>query len=98
MPQDADYALVVGINHYPGFRNLNGAIEDAQDFAKWIYEDVDGGGLRQQNCKVVVSQPNPLRPIKEEFDDTLSASFRALGATRCGRFDFSLSVLDSGKS
>lgn len=86
MPQDADYALVVGINHYPGFRNLNGAIEDAQDFAKWIYQDADGGGLPQQNSKVVVSQPNPLSPIQDEIDDALSAIFRAIGANRGRRF------------
>ena len=87
MPQnDADYALVVGINHYPGFRNLNGAIEDAQDFAKWLYQDAEGGSLPEQNCKVVLSQPNPLRPIQEEIDDALSETFRAIGENRGRRF------------
>lgn len=86
LQNDADYALVVGINHYPGFRNLNGAIEDAQDFARWLYEDADGGGLPQQNCKLVFSQPNPLRPIQDEIDDALSEIFHAIGGNRGRRF------------
>jgi hypothetical protein len=82
----ADYALVVGINHYPGFRNLKGAIEDAEDFAKWLYQDPEGGRLPQQNCSVVFSRPTPVRPIQDEIDDSLSQIFRSIGNNRGRRF------------
>lgn len=83
---DADYALVVGINHYPGFRPLKGAIEDAQDFAHWLTDKTQGGGLPDANCKLVVSEPSPLRPIQDDIDDKLQEIVVSLQAARGRRF------------
>lgn len=81
-----DYALVVGINDYPNYENLHGAIEDAQDFAKWLFEDSDGGGVPEREFQKVLSTPKPLRPIQEEIDDALIAMFQNLGRNRGRRF------------
>ena len=51
---DRDYAVVVGINNYenPDFDNLNGAVNDAGDFVKWLKSD-KGGKLDCKNiCKL----------------------------------------------
>lgn len=82
----SDYALVVGINHYPDFRNLEGAIEDAKDFAKWLYQDSEGGNLPKDHCRVILSQPNPLRPPHEEIDEELGRIFGMLGNDNGRRF------------
>lgn len=81
-----DYALVVGINDYPNYENLQGAIEDAEDFAKWLFEDSDGGGLPQREFQKVLSKTDPMRPIQEEIDDALVAMFKTLHKNRGRRF------------
>src|SRR5260370_9001383 len=43
-----------GIDEYPGFRSLKGAVEDAQDFVKWLCEEEYGGAVPIENCKKVV--------------------------------------------
>jgi hypothetical protein len=98
MTTSGDYALVVGINHYPNFRNLEGAIEDAKDFAKWLYIDPEGGGLPEENCKVVFSQKNPVRPIHEDIDDALFSIFEGLGAGSGRRFYLYFSGHGLGRS
>ena len=85
-PNPNDYALVVGINHYPNFRNLEGAIEDAQDFAKWLHVDSEGGELPEGNCQVVLSRPDAVRPIHEEIDEALFKILSGLGEGRGRRF------------
>lgn len=69
--QKGDYALVVGINHYPDFRPLQGAIEDAERFAAWLVDPTTGGGLPSAQCKLVGSQPDSSRPIQDDIDDKL---------------------------
>jgi len=81
-----DYALVVGINDYPNYVNLRGAIEDAEDFAKWLFDDEDGGGVPKRAFQKVLSGPNPVRPIQEEIDDAFVAMFKHLGKKRGRRF------------
>jgi Caspase domain len=93
-----DYALVVGINHYPNFRNLEGAIEDAQDFAKWLFDESDGGGLDSQRCQVVTSHPDPVRPIHEEIDEALFKIFDGLGNNHGRRFYLYFSGHGLGRS
>jgi hypothetical protein len=68
-----DYALVVGINDYPGFRPLRGAIQDAKDVEAWLKDTAIGGGVQDHQCGRVVSTPNPLRPIHKDIDDALEA-------------------------
>ena len=39
-----DYAVVVGINHYPGLSDLKGAENDARAFQDWLVRK-DGGNI-----------------------------------------------------
>lgn len=68
---EGDYALVVGINDYPNFRPLQGAIEDAERFAHWLVDKTHGGGLPDTHCKLVRSTPDPIRPIQDDIDEKL---------------------------
>lgn len=78
-PSPDDYALVVGVEHYPNYRSLTGAIADAEDFQKWLLDQDTGGGLDSSRCKTVLSQPDPVRPIQDEIDDRLEDIFKQLG-------------------
>jgi hypothetical protein len=49
-----DYALVIGIDHYPTYRCLRGAVHDADDFHRWLLEE-SGGGLDPANCRIILS-------------------------------------------
>lgn len=49
---DQHYAIVVGINRYPGISDLDGARADADQFAAWL-TDPDGGRLPAANVKRV---------------------------------------------
>jgi Caspase domain len=77
MPREPnDYALVIGLNHYPQFgakgRPLEGAIKDAERFARWLKNDIVGGGLDGDHCELILSTLTPLQPRKEAIDDALS--------------------------
>jgi uncharacterized caspase-like protein len=50
----ADYALVVGINRYPGLTSLEGAENDAHDFHAWVTAQ-DGGKVAAANATLLVS-------------------------------------------
>jgi hypothetical protein len=52
------FALVIGIDHYPVFRCLKGAVNDALEFYKWLLED-SGGGLVEANCRKLLSPDAP---------------------------------------
>jgi hypothetical protein len=75
--QPDDYALVIGLNDYPEFgsqgRPLAGAIEDAERFATWLKDAKTGGGLPGDNCREILSTPNPLAPNKLGIDLALSS-------------------------
>ncbi|GHO96689.1 hypothetical protein KSF_067370 [Reticulibacter mediterranei] len=70
-----DYAIVVGIAHYPLFHSdLSGPVNDARHFAEWLAasEDQSGGGVPQENIEVVlVPVPDPAH--LEVNDDRLSS-------------------------
>lgn len=71
MPPNQDhYALVVGIDHYPDFRPLQGASNDANDFRAWLVNP-EGGGLLDENLELVLSKVDPVRPIHDDIDDAL---------------------------
>lgn len=42
-----DYAIVVGINHYPGMNPLKGAEQDALNFIEWL-KDPKGGDVPKE--------------------------------------------------
>lgn len=63
-----DYALVIGIDHYPTFRCLRGPVADADDFYKWLI-DPDGGGLDPSHCATVYPPklPGDTRCVTEDI-------------------------------
>ena len=63
------YALVVGIDDYPQFRSLQGAKEDARQFAAWLRDTDTGGGLPEQNVKLLLSEPDPARRSRMRSGD-----------------------------
>ncbi len=69
---DQDYAVVVGINYYPGLGSLKGAEFDADQFAAWL-EDRAGGALPPGNVRRVRSRdfhpPLPSSPYEAKPDD-----------------------------
>ncbi len=75
--QPHDYALVIGLNDYPGFgsrgRPLAGAIGDAERFAAWLTNTELGGGLPEGNCTLLRSTADPLGPSQHIIDLELGA-------------------------
>jgi uncharacterized caspase-like protein len=51
---DHHYAIVVGINRYPGISDLTGPRADATQFAEWL-GDPNGGALPDANIKKVLA-------------------------------------------
>jgi hypothetical protein len=68
--RNRDFALVIGIDHYPRFRSLNGAVSDAADFHRWVC-DGDGGGVDPARARIVTSTPDPAAPIQDQIDEQL---------------------------
>jgi KaiC/GvpD/RAD55 family RecA-like ATPase len=52
---DLHFAVVVGIDLYPGIRNLNSARGDAQAFSDWL-KDAAGGALPGANVQLILEQ------------------------------------------
>jgi uncharacterized caspase-like protein len=70
---DRHYALLVGINAYPGVTPLNGPVNDAHDVRDWL-TDPGGGAVPPGNVRLVVSDPadgRPPRPVQDEIEDAL---------------------------
>ncbi len=101
MPNELnDYALVIGINDYPFYglagRPLHGAIRDAQAVREWLIDKEIGGGLPDDNCKLIVSSTNtadPPQPRRNKIDDALgdiwqTVEERAKGGQQPRRFYF----------
>lgn len=58
MPNDDDYAIVVGIATYASYQAIDAAEGDARDFAKWLC-DPQGGDLPKKNVSLVLSSDLP---------------------------------------
>jgi uncharacterized caspase-like protein len=73
------YAVVVGINRYPGIRDLKYARQDAEDFYAWL-TDRRGGAVPKRNV-VLITVPDEAfprgtprsqaKPIKTQIEDAL---------------------------
>jgi hypothetical protein len=68
--QTGHYGLVIGIDHYPNFRSLQGACKDAEDFYSWLL-DPALGGVPEENAELVLSSQEPIRPIHDDIDEAL---------------------------
>lgn len=86
--QPNDFALIVGIDHYPNFgqngRNLKGAINDAQKFANWVKDKNTGGGVKEKHCKLVTSEGNVEKFNKDIIDDALDEIWGLADAIKDG--------------
>ena len=82
-----DYALIIGINDYPNFRPLGGAVNDAHDFYDWVTSPA-GGNVPAANCRFVESNPNPPRPLQDDIDDAILSIRDQIGASDARRFYF----------
>jgi hypothetical protein len=75
-PAPDDYAVVVGINRYrEGITTLNGAVNDASNFARWL-KDKDGGGLDPTHVTTMLGHcsedgTKPYVPRHREFEEAL---------------------------
>ncbi|MES2107977.1 MAG: caspase family protein [Bacteroidota bacterium] len=52
MPNDNDFAIIVGINDYKELPPLKGPVSDALAFRDWV-RSADGGDIPEQNCKFI---------------------------------------------
>lgn len=71
-----NFAIIIGINDYTpqsnsGLRTLCGAINDANQFEKWV-TNPNGGNVVATNCIKITSNPNPLSPIKDKIDTEIT--------------------------
>jgi hypothetical protein len=79
-----DFGLVVGVDHYPRFRSLQGAAADAIAFHAWMC-DPDGGGVAPAHARLVTSTPEPPTPLQDHVDEQvveLVQAADALGGAR----------------
>ncbi len=79
-----DFGLVVGVDHYPRFRSLHGAVADATAFHEWLCHR-DGGGVEPRHPRLIVSRPQPIAPLQDEVDENLVAIVQAADAIGGGR-------------
>lgn len=89
--RDTDFALVVGVDDYPRFRPLRGAVTDARRFHGWLCAP-DGGGLHPDHARLLVSTADPPTPLQDQIDDELEhllTAARAIGGGRRLYFHFS---------
>jgi hypothetical protein len=79
-----DYALVIGIDHYPewadGKKSLKGPVNDATDFEAWL-RAADGGGLPHANVQTIKSTAEALGPLQPAID----AGFKAIRDLSAGK-------------
>ena len=68
------FAVVVGIDRYPGYGDLEGACNDARSFRDWLV-DPDGGDVPEGNVRLHLSgnarSLRGARPLKHQIDRDL---------------------------
>jgi hypothetical protein len=68
--QISDFGLAIGVDHYPRFRSLRGAVDDARRFHAWLCEN-DGAGVAPEHARLVVSTTDPVAPLQDQVDDAI---------------------------
>lgn len=79
-----DFGLVVGVDHYPHFRPLQGAIVDAKNFHAWMCDE-GGGGVEPQHARLILSTLEPATPIHSQIDATFGELIAAADVVGGGR-------------
>lgn len=79
-----DFGLVVGVDHYPRFRSLQGAAADAAAFHAWMC-DPDGGGVAPEHARLVTSTPEPPTPLQDHIDEQVVELVQTADALGGGR-------------
>lgn len=69
-----DYAIVIGINDYPGFSSLNKACTDAINVHQWLTNET-GGKIPDSQCRLLLSGINPSKPIHQHVDEEMQTLF-----------------------
>lgn len=69
MTMKDDFALIIGINHYPSFTSLNGPINDANAFHNWLHDVA--GMPESQIFKVISVEQEPPVPVQDQIDRAL---------------------------
>ncbi len=73
------YALVIGINRYPGISDLRSASEDAESFFNWL-TDPKLGGVPEENIRLITTDETSApphvpffkaKPTREDVEDAL---------------------------
>ncbi len=54
----ADHGIVIGIDSYPGIRDLQGPCNDARAFEQWLLSK-HGGGLKRRNVEMLLTSHFP---------------------------------------
>jgi len=87
MPNTGDFAIVVGVDQYLTLKQLNGPVNDAANFVKWLLHP-DGGDLPKDNCHLIPNTLDPTCPLQDHIDDALDAIMNATGTVQPRRFYF----------
>ena len=77
MPNTEDYAILLGINHYPGLSDLEGPENDVAEFARWLVAP-DGGDLDPNHVEEILSSKFPRVVDPNDANPTERALIRAL--------------------
>jgi hypothetical protein len=85
MPNE-DFAIVIGIDRYPKFRNLAGAVRDAEKFISWLL-DANGGDLHPSNiARLMVENENQMtsQSLTDLVQEILEQRFFTAGSLNPG--------------
>jgi hypothetical protein len=66
---NTDWAIVVGVQIYPGLTSLGGPKNDAEAFCEWLV-DPGGGGLKPNRAKLIVTPPDKAHMSEEDAEPT----------------------------
>ncbi|HVG61652.1 MAG TPA: caspase family protein [Hyalangium sp.] len=69
---EADRAIIVGINRYPGLSDLDGPEHDAEAFERWVTSPT-GGNVPQENVRLIRSSGYPERGDALKAEPTVEA-------------------------